>query len=140
MSPPEGELIQKECEMGNNYTIYLATLAPKVQIGKAEITDKEGGIFQLDLEIDNLGFLPTATQQALALRIAKPVLLEIEPSENVEIIYGEKKVELGQIQGYSSSEKTTYILRVKEGQREPGLKVSVRTQKAGNDTKEIIIK
>ncbi len=94
----------------------------------------------MDLEVDNLGFLPTATEQALALRIAKPVLLEIEPGENVEIIYGEKKVELGQIQGYSSSGKTTYILRVKEGQREPVLKVSVKTQKAGNDTKEIIIK
>ncbi len=140
MSPPEGELIQKECEMGNNYTIYLATLAPKVQIGKAEITDKEGGIFQIDLEVDNLGFLPTATEQALALRIAKPVLLEVEPGENVEIIFGEKKADLGQIQGYSSSKKIIYILRVKEGQREPVLNVSVKSQKAGNDTKEIIIK
>jgi len=140
MSPPEGELIQIECEMGNNYTIYLATLAPKVQIGKAEITDKKGGVFQLDLEVDNLGFLPTATEQALVLRIAEPVFLEVEPGENVEIIYGEKKIDLGQIQGYSSSAKTTYILRVKEGQQEPVLKVSVKSQKAGNDTKEIIIK
>ncbi|MGB6339458.1 MAG: M14 family metallopeptidase, partial [Candidatus Aminicenantaceae bacterium] len=38
-SPPEGELIQKECEMGNNFVVYLAGLVPKVELGETELTD-----------------------------------------------------------------------------------------------------
>ena len=45
VSPPEGKLIQKECEMGNNFVIYLAGLAPKIKVGEAKVTDKQGGIF-----------------------------------------------------------------------------------------------
>ena len=139
-SPPEGELIQKECEMGNAFVIYLAGQAAKIKIGEPEITDKEGGIFQVDIKVENKGFLPTATQQAVALNIVEPVLLEVEASENVEILLGEKKVKLGQIDGHSESDKTTYIVRVKDTSQKAVLKVHATSQKAGKDSKEILIK
>ena len=139
-SPPEGELIQKECEMGNRFVVYLAGLVPKVKIGKVKITDKQGGVYQVDIIIENTGFLPTASQQAESLRIAEPVLLEVNPSDNLEILWGEKKVKLGQIQGHGESEKTTYLVRVKDGSRRASLTVSVKSQKAGQDSKGIDIK
>ncbi len=139
-NPPEGELIQKECEMGNAFVIYLAGQAARIKIGEPEITDKEGGIFQVDIKIENKGFLPTATQQAVELNIVEPVLLEVEPNENVEILLGEKTVKLGQIAGYSESQKTTYIVRVKDTSQKAVLKVHAKSQKAGKDSKEIVIK
>jgi hypothetical protein len=139
-SPPEGELIQKECEMGNAYVIYLAGQAAKIKIGEPEVTDKEGGIFQVDIKVENKGFLPTATQQAVELNMVEPVLLKVEPNENVEILLGEKKVKLGQIDGHSESEKTTYIVRVKDLSQKAVLKVHAKSQKAGKDLKEILIK
>lgn len=138
-SPPEGELIQKECEMGNAFVIYLAGQAAKIQIGEPEITDKDGGIYQVDIRVENKGFLPTATQQAVELNMIEPVLLEVEPNENVEILLGEKKVKLGQIDGYSESDKTTYIIRVKDSSQKAVLEVRTKSQKAGKDTKEIVI-
>jgi hypothetical protein len=139
-SPPEGELVQKECEMGNAYVIYLASQAAKLKIGKPEITDKEGGIYQVDIKLENKGFLPTATQQAVDINMVKPVLLKVEPNENVEILLGENKVKLGQIAGHSESEKTTYVVRVKDPSQKAILKVSAKSQKAGNDWKEIVFK
>ncbi len=138
-SPPEGELIQKECAMGNNFVIYLAGLVPKVEVGEFEVIDKKGGIFQLDIAVKNTGFLPTATEQAQALRIDEPVLLEILPDDNLEIIYGEIKTKLGQIDGYSESPKTTYILRVKDTTQKAIIKVHVSSQKGGRVEKEISI-
>lgn len=138
-SPPEGELIQKECEMGNNFVIYLAAQVPKIKIAEPEIIDKEGGIYQVDIKVENKGFLPTATQQAVELNIVEPVLLEIEPNENVEILLGEKKVKLEQIDGHSESEKTTYIIRVKDPSQKAVLKVHTKSQKAGKDSKEVVI-
>jgi hypothetical protein len=140
VSPPEGPLIQKECEMGNGFVIYLAGLAPKVEVGEVKITDKKGGVFQVDIAVENKGFLPTATEQAQALGFVDPVLLEVSPDENLEILFGEKKVKLGQIQGYSESRKTNYILRVKDGSQKAVLKLAVTTPKAGKAVKEIVIK
>ncbi|MDH4220357.1 MAG: hypothetical protein OEW23_16495, partial [Candidatus Aminicenantes bacterium] len=138
-SPPEGELIQKECEMGNNFVIYLAAQAPKIMIGETKITDKKEGVYQVNIKVKNTGFLPTATQQAVALDVVDPVLLEVEPDENVEILLGEEKVKLGQINGHSESEETTYIVRVKDPAQKAVLKISANAQKAGKDSKEIVI-
>jgi murein tripeptide amidase MpaA len=138
-SPPEGELIQKECEMGNNFVMYLAAQAPKIMIGETKLTDKKDGIYQVDIKVKNTGFLPTATQQAVTLNMVDPVLLEVEPNENVEILLGEKKVRLGQINGHSESDNTVYIVRVKDPAQKAILKISVNTQKAGKDSKEIVI-
>ncbi len=139
-SPPEGELIQKECEMGNDFVIYLANQRPKLEFGDVEIIDKKDGIFQLDISVRNNGFLPTLTEQAYKIDVLKPTLLEIEPGNGVEIIYGEEKVKLGNIEGFSESDKLTYIIRVKNGTRNPVLNVSVTSQRAGNVSKEIILK
>jgi hypothetical protein len=140
VSPPEGELIQKECEMGNNFTIYLATLAPKVDIGEVKIIDKKGGIFQVDVAVKNKGFLPTATEMAQSLGFVDPVNLEVEPDDNLEILYGEQEVKLGQINGFSESRETTFILRVKDSSQKAVLKVAVTTPKAGKAAKDIVIK
>lgn len=139
VSPPEGELIQKECEMGNNYKIYLAGLAPQLKFGEVKVTDKKGGIYQVDITVENKGFLPTATEQAQKLNILEPVLLEVEPTDNVEILLGESKVKLGHIKGNSESKKITYMLRVKDSSQKAALNATVRSQKAGRDSKKILI-
>ncbi|MFQ6070248.1 MAG: M14 family metallopeptidase [Candidatus Aminicenantales bacterium] len=139
VSPPEGKLIQKECEMGNNFVIYLAGLAPKIRIGETKITDKKGGIYQVDITVENTGLLPTATELAQNLKVVKPVILEVEPDDNLEILSGERKVKLGHIKGNSESRKTTYIVRVKDDSKKAVLKVMAKSQKAGKDSKEIII-
>jgi len=140
VSPPEGKLILKECEMGNNFTIYLAGLAPRITIGEAKITDKKGGIFQVDLTVQNKGFLPTATEQAQSLGLDDSAFLEVEPNDNLEIIYGEKIKKVGHIEGFSKSPETTLVLRVKDSSVKALLTVSVKSLKAGIDTREIVIK
>jgi hypothetical protein len=139
-SPPEGELILKECEMGNRYTIYLAGLAPRVSISEPQITDKKGGVFQVDLAVENTGFLPTSTEQAQSLGLDDFVLLEVEPNDNLEILYGEKTNKIGYIEGYSKSPQTTFIMRINDVAVEALLKVTARSKKAGIDTREIVIK
>ncbi|MFC1555021.1 M14 family metallopeptidase, partial [candidate division KSB1 bacterium] len=140
ISPPEGELIQKECEMGNDYVIYLAGQMPKVEFGEIEITDKNGGIYQLDISVKNSGFLPTLTEQAYKLQTLDPTLLEIEPDNNIEIIYGEKRVKIGKLNGFSESEKSTFILRVKDSSSDAVINASVTSQRAGNVSQQIVVK
>ena len=69
-SPPEGPLVQAESEMGNAYKIYMAGLTPRLRV-KSEVsaTNAEAGIYQVDITVENSGFLHTALQQAQALEV-----------------------------------------------------------------------
>jgi hypothetical protein len=136
VSPPEGELVERECEAGNRYTVYLASLAPRVEIsvGEVEVIDEAAGLYQVDISVKNLGALRTATEQGEWLGVVEPVRLEVSPSDNVEILSGETKVDLGQIDGTSESEKTTYVLRVTDSVTEATVAVSVWSQRAGRDS------
>ena len=139
-SPPEGPLVQKEAEMGNAYKIYMAGLTPKLKI-KTEIktTNEEAGIFQVDITVENNGYLPTALQQAQALSVAEPVVLGVEPGENVEIIFGEEMAKIGHINGNSESETISYVLRKKNKSDRAVLSVSVTAERARNDQTEVVI-
>jgi murein tripeptide amidase MpaA len=138
MSPPEGELIQKECEMGNAYKIYVGGLTPKLSI-ESETEDKDNGLFQVDITVQNEGFLPTALQHAQQIGAARPLVLEVEPDSNLEIILGEDKLALGHIPGSSKSAKTTYIVRKKDSSLQAALKAVVASPKAGRATETIVI-
>jgi hypothetical protein len=138
VSPPEGELIQKECEMGKNYKIYLGGQAPELRIkATLKAIDKKARIYQVDIEVENNGFLPTALEQAQYLKIVEPCVLEVQPDSNVEIMFGKKKVKIGHIDGNSVSKIVSYVVRLKT--KKGTLKAVVTSQRAGKDTKNIII-
>ena len=136
VSPPEGELVERECEAGNRYTVYLATLAPRVKIsvGEVEVIDQTAGLYQVEISVKNLGVLRTATEQAEWLGVVRPVRLDVRPSDNVEILSGETETDLGQINGTSESDKTTYLLRLTAPASAGTLGVSVWSERAGRDS------
>ena len=136
VSPPEGELVERECEAGNRYTMYLATLAPRIEldVGDVEALDERSGLYKVEVSVKNLGALRTATEQGEWLRVVKPVLLKVSPSDNVEILSGETRVDLGHINGMSESDTTTYLVRLKAPSSTGTLDVSVWSQRAGRDS------
>jgi len=135
VSPPEGELVEAECEAGNRYTLYLATLAPNVElnVGDVEAIDEAAGLYQVELSVKNTGALRTATEQAEWLRVVRPVRMDISASDGVEVLSGEEQVDLGQINGMSESEKYTYLMRLTNPGSAGELVVSVWSQRAGRD-------
>ncbi len=136
VSPPEGELVERECEAGNRYTLYLASLAPRVEldISDVEVVNQDAGLYEVDITVNNLGALRTATEQGEWLRVVKPVRLEVAPGAGVEILTGETEVDLGQINGMSESDETTYLVRLADPAAGGTLNVSVWSQRAGRDS------
>jgi hypothetical protein len=141
VSPPEGPLVEKECEAGNHYTLYLASLAPRVRVkaGGVKAIDQKAGLYQVELSVENLGALRTATEQAEWLKVVKPVVLDVQADANLEVLSGDVRAELGQVRGNAESRKITYVLRVKDPSKRATLKASVWSQRAGRDAREIPI-
>jgi hypothetical protein len=141
MSPPEGARIQEECEMGNAYKIYLADLTPRLGI-KSEVEDKGEGVYEVTLAVENKGFLPTALQQAQGVGITPKLalVLQVEPDDNLEVLFGDEKVALAHLEGNSESEDLTYIVRKRDLAAEASLSVTVAAPRAGQASSEIAIR
>jgi murein tripeptide amidase MpaA len=140
-SPPEGPLVQKESEMGNAYKIYLAGLTPRLKV-KSEVsaTNAEVGIFQVDITVENTGFLHTALEQARVLDVVDEILLEVSADGNLEILFGEKKARIGHIHGNSESDTFSFVVRKKELDADAVLTVSATGQRALNDRAEVVVR
>ncbi|MFC1662240.1 M14 family metallopeptidase [Gemmatimonadota bacterium] len=140
-SPPEGPLVQAESEMGNAYKIYMAGLTPRLNV-KSEVsaTNEEAGIYQVDITVENTGFLSTALEQARALRVVDEVLLEVGADANLEILFGEEKAEIGQIDGNSESATVSFVLRKVDPTAEAVLTVTASGQRALNAMAEVVVR
>ena len=68
------------------------------------------------------------------------LVLDVEPDDNLEILFGEGKLALDHIDGNSESEALTYIVRKKDPSSEASLRVTVAAPRAGMETREIVIR
>ena len=119
---------------------FLASLPAKLEIeSEINATNEEAGIYQVDITVRNTGFLRTALQHAETIDVVDPVILEVTPDSNLEILFGEERVRLDHINGNSKSDKIPYVLRKKNAAAGAILKTSVKAQRANNDAKEISI-
>jgi hypothetical protein len=140
-SPPEGPLVQAEAEMGNAYKLYMAGLTARLAVkGEVTATKEEAGIYRVDITVENNGFLSTALEQARALGVVEEVILEVEVDSNLEILFGETKAKVGQIDGNAESETVSYVVRKLDPAEAGVLKVSAKGQRALNGSADIVVR
>lgn len=140
-SPPEGPLVQAEAEMGNAYKLYMAGLTARLAVkGEVTATNEEAGIYQVDITVENNGFLSTALEQARALDVVEEVILELEVDSNLEILFGETKAKVGHIDGNAESETVSYVVRKLDPAEAGVLKVSAKGQRALNGSADIVVR
>ena len=140
-SPPEGPLVQAESEMGNAYKIYMAGLTPRLEV-KSEVSgaNREMGIFQVDVTVENTGFLHTALEQAQALQVVDEIVLEVATDEDLEILFGEERTRIGHIDGNSESQAVSYLVRKRDPAAEAVLTVWAKGQRALNAEAKVVVR
>lgn len=70
----------KIAELGKSHTAfvtYLSSLFPKVTIAGTSVASLGGGLYRIKAEIENGGFLPTATAQGIRARSVKPTMVQL---------------------------------------------------------------
>jgi hypothetical protein len=140
-SPPEGPLVQAESEMGNAYKIYMAGLTPRLKIqSEVSATNEEAGIYQVDITVENTGFLSTALEQAQALRVIEEVVLEVSADDNLEILFGDEKAEIGHISGNGESETIPIMVRKIDPAMDAVLSVRATGVRAVDAETEVVVR
>ncbi len=135
-NPSSGEIAKLGPKHGE-FAVYLTTLFAKIKIAKTEVTNHGGGIFRITAEIENSGYLPTALQHGVTSRSVKPTMVQlgVDPKQ---ILSGSAKTNFFQkLDGSGKRQKYEWLIKGNSGDK---IELKVVAQKAGSDTKMIVLK
>jgi murein tripeptide amidase MpaA len=101
-NPPHA-FMEAEAARHYPYILSLGQLLPHLKVHTFTSTSLGGGNYNLNLVIENTGFLPSYTsQQAKKRAIIRPLFVELEIPEECRIVIGKRRTELGHLEGRSN--------------------------------------
>jgi murein tripeptide amidase MpaA len=101
---PPRTVVGEEAAFNTAYALSLADMLPRLTLHTLTAERLTGeGAFRLRLVVENSGFLPTFTSaQGRTRKAARPIRAELDLPENVQLISGQEKSELGHLEGRSN--------------------------------------
>ncbi len=131
-STPPAEAIENLLKGQLPFIAALPKMLPNIILAEEKVTPLGGGIFKVELFIDNTGALPYPTSMGQRNEQPAPLVLILEGSD-IEILEGQKRTPIDHI-GSNQIHKQTYLLKAgKAG----SLKVSLTGPTIKNQTKQI---
>jgi murein tripeptide amidase MpaA len=86
-----------------SWVLALSETLPRLAIHTQEVAPLGNDTYRLNLVVENIGFLPTYTsQQAQKRRCVRPVRVELDLPDNVKLLNGKRRSELGHLEGRSN--------------------------------------
>ncbi len=141
------------CEKHSRFTLAHASLNPYLGIRTLEVTPENEEVFRVVVVVENNGFLPTYTsQKAQERKIVRPIEVELTLPQGVTLIGGERRQEIGQLEGRSNKlwnwfgstssptdnrHKIEWVLKGPQGSK---VDLTIRAQRAGTMRRAIELK
>jgi len=108
-NPPHTQM-EKEAVPQADFLLALGDMLPRLSIYNLDVKPLGNDDYHVNLVIENGGFLPTFTShQAKKRKATRPVRLELELPEGVELINGKRRVELTHLEGRSNKLDVTMV-------------------------------
>ena len=96
--PPQ--FLEREIAPHTEFAIWSALVSPRLELRSLEVEGLGDGSWLIRLVVENGGWLPTSvTEKAVERKAVRPLEAEITLPEGGKVIGGERKVELGQLDG-----------------------------------------
>jgi hypothetical protein len=93
-------LLEREIAPHSTLAVRLALMSPLLDVRRLEADPLGDGLYRIVLVVQNCGWLGTSvTEKAKARKAVRPVEALIEPAADVRLRSGERRVELGQLDG-----------------------------------------
>lgn len=108
---PPLEYLAEEAEKNLGFALSFGDFLPYLTIHTLEVNPVGDGTYQLNLVVENSGFLPTYTsEQARKVKAVRPVRAELDLPAGIQLVSGKKRVELGHLEGRSNKLDTDQLL------------------------------
>lgn len=105
-NPPEKFLLN-ELEASTRFNVRYMRVLPKLTIDNVNFEKLDDDTYKVNVTVGNLGYLSTSlTQTAKNMNLNKPVKVSID---NVKVLSGKNKIEIEELEGYSSTSTGVYF-------------------------------
>jgi hypothetical protein len=102
-----------------------------VRIASTTVTDHGGGVFRIEAEIENTGYLPTAAAQGVRAGAVQPVMVQLGVDPEA-IITGDIKTNfISALAGSATRRSFQWVIRGQPGAR---IELKLRSQKSGSES------
>jgi murein tripeptide amidase MpaA len=107
---PPLDFLAQEASRNAPFALALGDMLPLLKVHTMEVKSLGGNDYYLNLVVDNVGFLPTYTsQQGKNRKAMRPVRVELELPDDVTLIDGKRRSELGHLEGRSNKLEVSTI-------------------------------
>ncbi|MFO7622460.1 MAG: M14 family zinc carboxypeptidase [Bacteroidales bacterium] len=116
------------------FIFELVKKLPKLHIMEAKAIEKGSGVFQIEVWIENNGYLPFPTEMGKRNKIPAPAVITLEGT-GIEFLSGLKRTPLHDLAG-NKSVKLTWLVKA---DKRSTLIINLMSKQAGSDSKQINI-
>jgi hypothetical protein len=119
------------------FLVRLASMLPRVRIAKAEVKAHGGGLFTVNVEVENTGFFPASTLHGVSTGSVKATLVQIEVPASDIVTGSPKSVRIPNLTGSNGRQKITWVIR---GKPDATVSINLLAQKGGTDSATVTLK
>ncbi len=145
-------MLEKEIAPHSDFAIFHLLISPQLDVHTLEVKPLGADTYHVRLVLCNTGWLPTnITQKAVDRKAVRPIEVELTLPAGAKLINGEKKTEVGQLDGRSDKRnllstyadvtsdrvKVEWVIAAPKG---GSLKIEARHQRAGVIRREVQLK
>ncbi len=134
---PPAEALAELGESHAEFAVYLTSLFAAVRIAEVEVINHGGGVFEINAEIENAGFLPTSTSQGVTARSVAPTMVQLGVDPDDVLTGAAKTSFFSRLDGSGARESYKWVIR---GQQGATIELRVRSQKGGSDSATITLR
>jgi hypothetical protein len=136
-SPPPGKWLEEESERQFEFNMVLLEVMPRIDVHSVKATSLGDGVYKVVAEVENTGYIATATEVAKKLKRIDPVKVTLS-GKDVEFLGGKGEVSIGHLDGRPAEpKKATWMIRAKAPVE---LTVSAYVPTGGRDTESVELK
>ena len=102
---PPPQFLEKEIALFPQWLLWMALVSPKLELFEASATPLGDGVYRVRLVVHNTGWLPSyGTKKAIEKKVIRGVVCEIELPEDAELMVGEPREVMAQLEGRAYKE------------------------------------
>lgn len=138
-APPP--VLEDTCARETRFLLAHAQASPRLRAQFHDVEALADGVYRICVAIRNDGYLPTqVTEQAVKMGQVKPIQARIQLAEGDELLAGDEREQIGQLEGYGSGvwrgdgvsgrqrRKVEWVVRFAGT---PAATIEIRSQRAG---------
>lgn len=137
LTNPEASEIEALGKSHAAFAVYLGSLFPKIAIADFTATPLGGGLYRIEAEVENAGYLPTSTAHGVTSQSVKPTMVQLGISPE-SLVSGDAKTNfIPALPGSGRRQSYQWIVRGKSGQ---ALTIRAVAEKGGSAEKTVTLK